>query len=211
MTPGRCGIALILVFGVGACTLPDALRLRTAAQVYMLDVARHQSTQVLRTERKPKILVSVPQAWPGFASVDIAYTREPYRIEYYAYSEWADVPAQMIGPLLAKALQDSGHFSAVVALGTGVPADLRLDTEIVKLQQEFGVSPSIGRVVLRVQLIDLASARVLGTRTIEASAPAPTDDPAGAVLAMNHALLIVFDQILAYCEELAAAPGNHKS
>ncbi len=196
-------IGAILLLGMGACALPDALRQREAPQVYILDLPRKQTVAPPASAgQKPKIAVPVPQAWPGFVSVGIAYTRTPNLIEYYSRSEWVDTPAQMVGPLLVRTVEDSGQFSAVVVPGGSVLTDLRLDTEIVKMQQEFsGASPSIGRVVLRAQLIDLRTVEILATRTFQATAPAPTDDPAGAVAAMNHALSIVFDQILDYCEE----------
>ena len=192
----------VLLFGLGGC----ALQQRTASQIYVLDLAQKQSAApVAGTGLKPKIAVSVPQTWPGFGSLEIAYTRVPNRIEYYAHSEWADNPAQMIGPLLIRALEQSGEFSAVVTPGKGIATDLRLDSEIVKIQQDFDVSPSVGRVVLRVQLIDLPTTRVIGTQTFQATVPAATDDPPGGVAAMNKALSIVLDQIVGYFKQLIAA------
>ena len=43
----------------------------------------------------------------------------------------------MLGPLLMRTLEDTGSFRAVVHAPTGLPADLRLDTELVRLQQNF--------------------------------------------------------------------------
>ncbi|MGR9106707.1 MAG: ABC-type transport auxiliary lipoprotein family protein [Gammaproteobacteria bacterium] len=202
MTARTFGIGLILLCVAEACTLSDALRERVAPGIYVLDLPRNVAASRPEDQKKPKILVSAPEAWPGFTSLEIAYTREPNRIEFYAHSEWADTPAQMIGPLLIRALEDSGRFAAVLSPGKGVAADFRLDSEIVKIQQEFNVSPSIGRVELRIQLIDLSNARVVGTRTFQATVPAPTDDPAGGVEAINRALSMVFDQILAYFDEV---------
>ncbi|MGH8558891.1 MAG: ABC-type transport auxiliary lipoprotein family protein [Methylococcales bacterium] len=205
-------IGAILLLGMGACVLSDALRQREAPQVYILDLPRIETVTPAGSGQKPKIAVSVPQAWPGFDSVEIAYTRTTNLIEYYAQSEWVDTPAHMIGPLLVRAMEDSGYFSAVVVPGGSVSTDLRLDTEIVKMQQEFGAaSPSIGRVVLRAQLIDLRTVEILATRTFQATAPAVTDNPPSAVAAMNQALSMVFSQILDYCAEFVASTTGKKN
>ncbi len=104
--------------------------------------------------------VNVPRATPGFDTPRIAYVERPYAIEYFSRSEWADTPARMLGPLLARALEESGAFRAVVLAPTSVQAELRLDVELVRLQQDFTVKPSRADLALRVQVVDLTARHV---------------------------------------------------
>jgi cholesterol transport system auxiliary component len=114
--------------------------------------------------------VALPRAWPGFDTAQMAYVRQPYELDYFAASRWADTPPRMLGPLLARALEQTGSFRAVVQMPSTVPADFRVDTELVRLQQDFGVRPSRVELTLRVQLIDVRGKRVAATRVVEVSA-----------------------------------------
>ncbi|MCA1853614.1 MAG: ABC-type transport auxiliary lipoprotein family protein [Beggiatoa sp.] len=78
----------------------------------------------------PVLLIATPRAAPGYDRPGIAYRRSPTRLGYYAESEWADEPARLIEPLIIAAAEASGAFEAVVSAGTGLIAEMRLDTEI---------------------------------------------------------------------------------
>jgi hypothetical protein len=86
--------------------------------------------------------------------------------------------------ILAQALDHSGGFRAVVQAPSFVAADLRLDTEFVRLQQDFGVKPSRVQFTLRAQLIDVGARRVL---------------------AANRALGRLLERLATFCAETAAA------
>ena len=66
--------------------------------------------------------------------------RETHQLEYFAHSEWVDPPARMLAPLLVAAVESTGTFRAVVLTPSAAVGDLRLDTEIVRLQHEFQTS-----------------------------------------------------------------------
>ena len=93
----------------------------------------------------------------------------------------------MLAPLLELALERAGRLRPV-ASGQGVASALRLETEIVVLQQEFDTQPSRLRFRLRAQLLDPAAGRVLATTELEALEPAESDDPYGGVVAANRAV-----------------------
>jgi cholesterol transport system auxiliary component len=152
----------------------------------------------------PALVVAVPTAAAGFDGPRIVYVRRAHELEFFSRSEWVDAPARMLAPLLVRALERSGRFAAVAEARTGSAAGLRLDSEIVRLQQEFTVRPSRVRVTVRVQLSDVASRRVLGAREFEAVEAALSDDPYGGVVAANRAVRRVLDDIVAYCVDLAS-------
>jgi cholesterol transport system auxiliary component len=150
------------------------------------------------------LLVSTPQAQAGYDSRQMIYTDRPYQLDAYAHNQWADTPARMLQPLLIQALEHSGAFSAVVTAEHAVFASLRLDTEVVQVHQEFEGESSLGRVVVRAQLMDANAHRVLRTRTFEATEPAPSADPYGGVTAINRALGRILAEIAAFCVGVGA-------
>ncbi len=202
----------ILLMGLSGCARLRERLGEQSVQTYIF--ALQQSHQASRVDVNklgagPVLEVSAPQARAGYDSPRMVYIQRPYELNYYAHNEWADGPARMLWPLLVKALEASGRFSALVDGPKGVLADLRLDTEIMNLQNEVDAQRSQGRVVLRAQLIELGAHRVLGTQTFEAVEPAPSADPYGGVAAINRALARVLEEIVEFCVALTESERVH--
>lgn len=197
------GIAAPLFLALSACA-----GLRPAAteniSTYMLDA---------QTEERPAagsspltLIVSPPRAGVGFDSARMAYVRQPHELEYFAASQWADSPARMVAPLLVRTLENGAGFRAVAPASSTARGDLRLDTELVRLQQEFTARPSRVRLTMRAQLVEVATRRVVATREFEVLEDAPADTPYGGVVAANRALARILGQIAEFCS--AAAGGK---
>ena len=142
--------------------------------------------------------VSAPRSSPGFETDRMAYVQRAYELDYFASNRWADAPSRMLGPVLARALEESGGFGAVVQAPSTVSADVRMVTELVRLQQNFETRPSRIEITLRVQLIDVRTRRLLGTSVFEATENAPSDDPYGGVTAANVALQRILEQVVQF-------------
>jgi cholesterol transport system auxiliary component len=153
---------------------------------------------------RPSLLVPTPAARAGYDSPRIAYVTKAYELQFFAQHEWVDTPARMLAPLLVEALESSGRFQTVPG-SSGVSASLRLDTEIMALQQEFASTPSRVRFGVRAQLVDVVGRRVVATRELEAVEVAPSDDPYGGVVAANVAVIRVLRELA----EWAAAQSLH--
>jgi cholesterol transport system auxiliary component len=153
----------------------------------------------------PVLLVSAPRAAPGFEGAGIAWVREPNQLRYFARSQWAEPPARLLGPLLVGALERTGRFQAVVDLPGAAAPGLRLDAELLRLQQEFTSRPSQVRLALRVQLADAETRRILGTREFEAIESAATEDAAGGVAAAGRAAGRVLAEVAGWVAGLAPA------
>ncbi|MBE0612047.1 MAG: membrane integrity-associated transporter subunit PqiC [Burkholderiales bacterium] len=156
----------------------------------------------------PTLIVNPPHAAAGFDSPRIMYVREAHKLEYFAHSEWVDTPARMLAPLLVAANESTGAFRAVVLTPSAATGDLRLDTEIVRLQQEFGSPPSRVQFTLRAYLVEDKTRRVLAWREFEAAVPAPSDDPYGGVVAANRAVQTVLKDLAAFCAGAARGWRN---
>jgi cholesterol transport system auxiliary component len=201
---GRCilrvaaSVALALAAG---CTALPAPKVEDPV-LHVLDakpaIARAPATRDLVLE------VGAPRAAPGFDTAALVYVQKPYVLDAFATHRWADAPARMIGPPLTRALEQTGYFRAVVPAPAGVPADLRIDTELVRLQQDFTRRPSRVELSLRFRLLDLRGRRVVASRVVDVDVPAPSDDPDGGVLAANEALANALTQAAAFAVAAAA-------
>jgi cholesterol transport system auxiliary component len=204
-TARRLGlIGLLLALGAGCSALrPAAVE---QPHFYSLDAARSEAPAGAPnpSTATPTLIVNPPRAAAGFSSPRIVYLREAHQLEYYAHSEWIDSPARMIAPLIVKALSDSGRFRAVVMTPSAADSDLRLDTEIVRLQHELDVHPGVVRFTLRATLVDNRTREVLAWREFDEHAAAPSETPYGGVLAANQAVQTVLVQLARFCAETPA-------
>jgi cholesterol transport system auxiliary component len=125
----------------------------------------------------------------------MVYVRQDHQLEYFAHNEWVDPPARMLEPLLVSAAQQTGAFAAVVLAPGAAAGDLRLNTDILRLQQNFQVHPSRVQLTLRVHLTDEKTRKVLAWQEFSADTPATSDTPPGGVAAANRAVQEVLTQL----------------
>jgi cholesterol transport system auxiliary component len=108
----------------------------------------------------------------------------------------------MLAPLIVTALQNSGAFQAVALSPSAIGGDLTLDTDILRLQQEFvGGAASQVRFTLRAYLVDHRSRKLLAWREFDQSVAAASDDPQGGVEAANRAVRTVLEQLAVLCAD----------
>jgi len=202
---GRMMTISLCLSALGACSVlrPTSTPPTT---FYSLDNTALATPKIASASAKPSLatttlLINPPHAAAGFDSPHIIYMREPHQLEYFAHSEWVDPPARMLGPLLVAAIEKTGFFHAVVLTPGAASGDLRLDTEIIRLQHEFQTSPSRVRFTLRATLIDDKSRRVMALREFNAIEPARSEDPYGGVLAANRAVQTVLDDLSQFLNE----------
>lgn len=151
----------------------------------------------------PAVLVSAPRAGPGLEGSRIAYVKRPNELRYFTRSQWVEPPARMLGPLIVRALERTGRFQAVTEVALGSTQGFRLESEVVRLQQEFTDRPSRVRFALRLELTDVAAHRIIGTREIETVEIAPSDDAPGGVVAANAAVKRVLVEAADWCAALS--------
>ncbi|MGB5063690.1 MAG: ABC-type transport auxiliary lipoprotein family protein [Candidatus Competibacter sp.] len=191
----RLGWALLAMLALSACLLPQDKS--PPRQDYLLEAAAFAPPPARRTSDKI-LLVTVPRAAPGFDSDRIAYRREPLKIDYYNDSGWSDTPAKMLLPILVRAFEATGAFKAVVSPPAPGLADLRVDVDVIRLQQEFMTQPSKVRLSARIKVLDMKSGHVLGTQVFEVVEPAPSEDAYGAVRATNAAVVKVLGEMVPF-------------
>ena len=186
-------VSAVLLSGCAALPSPQV----EAPNIYVLEA--RPADRAIHTGGTLVLAVSAPRARAGFDTTRIAYVRQPHELDFFAKSRWADTPSRMLAPLLVQALEQRGGFRAVVQAPTAVAADLRLDTEFVRLQQDFSVHPSRADVSLRAQLVDLRSKRVIAAKEFAESENAPGEDAYGGVIAANRALQRLLARLADFC------------
>jgi cholesterol transport system auxiliary component len=188
-------VLVLIAFG-GGC---GGLQQPQVDAVTLHVLAAKPLQRAVKLQRDAVIEVAPPRAWPGFDTPQMVYVRQPYELDYFAANRWADTPAHMLGPLLARGLEQAGSFRAVVQAPSTVAVDFRLDTEIIRLQQDFAAHPSRVEFTLRVQLTDVRAKRILASRVFQEVENVPSEDPAGGVIAANAALQRMLEQIADFC------------
>ncbi len=160
--------------------------------------------QTTRGQQLPALTVSTPIAAAGFGGVHIIYQRKVHELERFALSQWVDTPAQMLAPLIVRAIEGGGAFRGVLRGSTAAVSDFRLDTEVVRLQQNFTTTPSETRLTLRAVLVHTATRRIVASREFDVSVASTSDDPRGGVAAANAAVRQVLSDLAKFCAEAVA-------
>lgn len=188
-------IALLFLFLLAACSAlpaPKTLPLHR----YLLE--SKPSPRPPPTRRTEVLSISLPAAAPGYDTPQMAYLRQPLELEYFASHRWADTPAQMIQAVMLQTL--AAEFSAVVSAPGQLPANLRLDTELIKLQQDFTRQPSRIQLTLRAQLINVKEKRVIAERRFDETENADSENAYGGALAANRALQRILMGLSEFCQ-----------
>jgi cholesterol transport system auxiliary component len=147
------------------------------------------------------LIVNLSTAAAGFDSARMVYSRVPYKQEYFAHSQWIDTPARMLTPLIVNALKAKSIFSAVTISPNSANSHYALDTQIIRLQQEFFSPQSRERFTLRATLIDNTKHEVIFVRDLDVVVTAKTENPYGGVVAANEAVQMLLEQLVVLCNE----------
>ena len=196
-------ICLGMLIGCASSLLPKPAAQQTVYALGDSSARTLQAPAVPSTTAGLTLIVNATRAAPGYDTALIAYQRRTHEIEYFVSSRWVEPPAQMLAPMIARAIQHSAAFAAVVRAPTSAAGELRLDTELVFLRQEFIDTPSVVRLSLHAVLIDSTTRRVVGTRDFEVSVASASDDAQGGVVATNNAVQQLLPLLAAFCAEAA--------
>lgn len=156
-----------------------------------------------RTITHLSLLVSTPVASPGYQTSAMIYMITPYELKSFADNRWVAPPGQMLLPLFVQSIRNTGYFSAVVSPPFSGLTRYHLDTQLLKLQQEFLLPTSVVRFSVQASLVSSRTSLVVASRLFEVVVPTQTNNPYGGVLAANQAAAIVSDRIAKFCMRYA--------
>jgi phosphatidylserine/phosphatidylglycerophosphate/cardiolipin synthase-like enzyme len=160
-------------------------------------------------ERRDALLHSktalIDGVWSTVGSTNLDWRSFLHNDEINAVILGQGFGAQMLAPMIVAALQGSSAFRVVVLSPSTALGELRLDTEILRLQHDFSQQPSRVHFTLRAHLIDNKTRRVIRSQEFDASTPASSDDPYGGVVAANRVVQHVLVELAAFCSDAASA------
>ena len=182
----------------------------TPMKIYMLSDWKRTPTPS-QSKTNVTLLVMTPTAAPGYQTAAMIYVLSPYELDAYTNNRWVASPAQMVMPMLVQALRDTGYFYAVVSPPFSGVTNLRLDTQILKLEQEFLLPISRIRFVMQASLLSNVSNRVVASRRFEVVIPSPQNNAYSGVLAANRAAKIMMQQVAQFMiRAIATLPKSQK-
>lgn len=198
-------VLVLLAVAAGGCS--SLLPPRPAPpSSYGLDASAPQSRAARApapAASAPTLVVAVPQAAAGYDTRRIVYLRRVQQLEHFSQAEWVDTPARMLAPLLVSALEAQAAFGAVVGAPGSTAGDLRLDTTILRLQQDFTAAPSRVRFTLRATLVDVATRRAIAVREFDASEASASEDAYGGVTAAHRVVQQQLQALAQFCADAA--------
>lgn len=147
----------------------------------------YSAKKIASKPTRHSLLISLPDAIPGYQTEQMLYTDKPFELSNFAHSAWISSPANMLYPLIIQSLQHSHYFFAVASGPDADKTDYRLDTQLIELQQSFLTKPSKMRLIANVVLTHIDDSRVVASRVISVTIPCPADTPYGGVIAANQA------------------------
>ncbi|HAT8179521.1 TPA: hypothetical protein JA361_08640 [Legionella pneumophila] len=147
----------------------------------------YSTKQFTRKPRPITIQVTVPEAVAGYQTEEMLYMKKPFKLEPFVKNAWTSPPADMLFPLLVQSLQSSGYFYAVTSSPYSEEADYRLDTQLLKLEQNFIKKPSVLEFSAKIVLTHISDNQIIGSRIVNLQIPCPQDTPYGGVIAANQA------------------------
>lgn len=168
---------------------------------YVLEDLAAQTQKSATTD--PRSLLVLDTTATGFYdNENLVYSRAPGTRGQYQYARWTERPGKRFSDLLQKRLAAQGGFASVSVAGGQVRGDLVLDTELTEFYHEADASPGSVRVVLRAELIDLKTRKLISRQWFERRVPIGSYDAAGAANGFNQASTGVLDDLVAWLTAL---------
>lgn len=159
-------------------TIPNANR-------YQLTEA--SSVKKVKPHKRVSLLVMQPVALDGYDTEQMLYVNQPYQVGEFANNMWMSPPATMLLPVLMRGIESSHYFYAVTSDLNISKTDYRLESVLIRLQQNFLTKPSRIQLAMQVTLIRNSDSGLVATDIISESLTCPQDTPLGGVIAANQA------------------------
>ena len=184
-----------------SCSMPGPAK-TTEKQLYVLTAPDVNNAIDPASEACVSLRISNTGSAAGFNTSRMAYSREPDRLEYFAYHEWAAPPAKMIASMMESGLSASGLFSVVLAGSPDIRTDLRLDSDLQILQQDFSAGKNTVQLGVKISLVEPATRSLKGSRTFSYREAADAENAEAGVAAANRAAHRFLADLETYLREI---------
>jgi cholesterol transport system auxiliary component len=172
---------------VGLCLLLGACAPMHSSNQNRYQLTESGKVKEQKSAQRVSLLVMQPSAVDGYDTNQMLYVNKPFELSAFADNSWMSPPVTMLLPLMIRSIESSHYFYAVTSDLNASKTDYRLESQLIRLQQNFLVKPSQIQLIMRVMLIHSADSHVLATTTLYESIACPSDTPLGGVIAANQA------------------------
>ncbi|HET7403819.1 MAG TPA: ABC-type transport auxiliary lipoprotein family protein [Usitatibacter sp.] len=183
----RAAVALAMAVGLPGCSLAPV-----DVQVQRVTLSKLPEVPAAQT-LDATLLVATPEAASAYDTTQLAYSTAPYQLAYYAHTEWADTPANMLHVLLVRTLERTRRFRAVVTPPDTGHAEYVLHARLLELRDDFTTEPAQAVVAMRVELG--AGTRTLAAREFVEREPLRENNPAAGAAAANDAVARLLGEV----------------
>lgn len=174
----KLGILLILGL-LSACAIKTPVQNKYKLEAF-------GTSQAKAKKESYSIFISAPIATTGYQTEQMLYVSKPFELSAFTKNSWVGDPASMLSPLIVQSLQSSKYFFAVTSIPYADKSDFRLDTQLLTLQQNFLVRPSVLDFIVKNVVTDTKNSQVIASRIFTYHMPCSIDAPYGGVLAANQ-------------------------
>ena len=150
--------------------------------------------------RSVQLLIDVPVAPAGLDSSQIALTRSPVSIDYFADSEWTDRAPLLVQTALLESFENSNAINAIDRESVGLDANFILKTEIRHFEAIYDSpngSPDVW-VALNIRLVNPSSRDIIDRASFERHQPALANEVPSIVAAFDEALGAVMKEVVVW-------------
>ena len=185
-----------MLFSLSACSVFSPVK-SDPTTTYL--IKQTPEPEIKAPKASLNLLVNLPGANPIYNTTAIAYTKRPYEIAYFVKNSWVEAPAEMLQPLIIETLQNTHYFHSVGTVATIGNYNYLLNTQIVRLEQDFSKEPNMLRFVLRAQIIRSDTNQLIASKEFAVSEIMSQQDPYTGVLAANRAVAEALRQLAQFC------------
>lgn len=188
---GAVGAGILML---GSCV--DLPGMGTPNRLYMLSPKSMFASDLPAV--KWQLVVELPVAPSGLATPNIALTRDPIQLQYYADAKWAERAPQMVQTLIVESFENSDKIIAVGRQAIGLRSDFNLKSDLREFQAEYrgGVSAPTVRVRINAKLIKQPRRQIIASQAFEAKVDAASGSMRDIVRAFDGALGKVLRRIV---------------
>lgn len=181
-------ITIAMLAAMAACSITGSSH-RTAKQMFVLQGIPATTGHPAAADRSGcSLRISTPASGGGLNTTRMVYSTEPNRLDYFSYHEWVAPPAKMIASLMETRLDAEGLFHFVISGAPDITTDLRLDSHLQTLQQDFRADVSSVNLSLKVSLVEVRSRNLIDSKGFSYRKTAKSADPEAGVAAANLAV-----------------------
>jgi ABC-type uncharacterized transport system auxiliary subunit len=191
-------VCVAATFGLAGCSLPGA---RTqAVSHYVLEAPTVAAPALAPPAKATGPVLLLRDAEPGglSQSLRLIYSRTPGTQAQYQYARWNEAPPKRLHTLLRQRLLASGLYAGVVPLGAGVQGDYQLNIRLLDFFHNAAHTPGSAHVALEAELVQRATARLIGQQLFVADVALASQDAAAAAAGLSQASGQVLDAVVVW-------------